>query len=883
MQVGRFLLALMVVFLQAGLVQAATSLLPAGSMAVKRFGHAAELLADGRVLVAGGGIAWDVNDHPTYTNTAEIYNPTTNVWSSAGTFTGARQPHFVHRLASGKVLIAGGETGYDLVNDHGIWTSTAVLYDPASNSWSAAGSMSHPHVFGASVLLGNGKVLVAGGTTDETAAAVPTNKFDLYDPATNSWSSGTMTTARADISCSRTFLLPSNGKVLVIGGRTGYNAVAQRGIHTATTEIYSPASNSWATAGSMSGPHDNARGHLLSNGKVFIAGGVNDSNVVTTLADRYDPATNSWSSAGSMSHPHYGQDQLALADDRLLITGGKTDTTAYSASTTLAEIYNPATNTWSAAGSMMHPHGSTWPVLLANGKVLIAGGMDDAYATTTAAEIYNPATNSWTAAGNMVTKRMGGFVTAVPGGKGMVFGGMLDVTYTSTRAADIYDPALNSWSVANLSEPKSILFSVTPFGSNGLLIAGGMGIAQAVYGSADKVVDGSTPVACGVPASITVPVADADGSYAVSWGASATTGATYELQEATNSTFTTGLRTIPLSALTTTITGRSQNTTYFYRVRAVKAGNTASAWRTAANGCAVPGTATAGAPASLTVPAADADGAYAVNWGASATAGVTYELQEATNSLFTTGLRSAYRGTATTFSITGRSQNVTYYYRVRAVKAGLKDSGYRGAANSCAVPGMATAGVPASITVPTADADGTYAVSWGASTTAGVTYELQEATASNFTTGLRTAYRGIAQTCNITGRSQNTTYYYRVRAVKAGLKDSGYRGVANSCAVPGTATSGIPASIVVPASDPDGVYTLSWGASTTAGVTYELQEATNNTFTTGLRLAYRGAALSTGITGRSAGTIYYYRVRAVKGGLKDSAYRTGGNGCLTGS
>jgi alpha-tubulin suppressor-like RCC1 family protein len=286
-------------------------------------------------------------------------------------------------------------------------------------------------------------------------------------------------------------------------------------------------------------------------------------------------------------------------------------------------------------------------------------------------------------------------------------------------------------------------------------------------------------------------------------------------------------------------------------------------------------------PASITVPAADADGTYTVSWGPSFTTGVSYQLQEATNSAFTAGLRTAYSGTARTTGISGRSQNVTYFYRVRAIKTGYSASPWRTAASGCPVPGSATAGAPASLTVPAADADGAYAVSWGGSSTAGVIYELQEATASNFTTGLRLAYRGSALSTNISGRSQNVTYYYRVRAVKAGLKDSGYRG-ANSCAVPGTATAGVPASLTVPATDADGVYPVSWGASSTAGAIFELQEATAGNFTTGLRLAYRGPALSANISGRVAGTTYYYRVRAVSGGFKESGYRTTANGCLIG-
>jgi hypothetical protein len=383
----------------------------------------------------------------------------------------------------------------------------------------------------------------------------------------------------------------------------------------------------------------------------------------------------------------------------------------------------------------------------------------------------------------------------------------------------------------------------------------------------------------GIPSSLTVPVADADGSYSVRWGASVTSGVIYELVEATDSMFNTGSRiAFRGTATSCTIAGRNQNVTYYYRVRAMKGGLIDSGYRTATSGCAVPGTAGVVMPVSIAVPVADADGAYTISWTASATAGAIYELQEATNSVFTSGLRTAYRGTSLSKVITGRSQNITYYYRVRAVKGGLMDSSYRLAINGCAVPGTASASTPASLTVPTADADGAYLISWGASATAGVIYELQEATSYNFTTGVRNVYRGTATGCAVTGRSQNVTYYYHVRAIKPGYRDSAYRG-SNSCAVPGTGTTGIPAGLTVPLSDADGAYQVSWEASATADVIYELQEAANNTFTAGLRNVYRGTATSCNITGRLNGNTYYYRVRAVKGGLKDSAFQKTGNGC----
>ena len=95
------------------------------------------------------------------------------------------------------------------------------------------------------------------------------------------------------------------------------------------------------------------------------------------------------------------------------------------------------------------------------------------------------------------------------------------------------------------------------------------------------------------------------------------------LYEVITPDFTTNLRTLfPGTSLNKAISARPLNQTYFYRVKAKLAGYTDSAWRTASNGCAVPGTAQVLMPSRITVPVADADGGYTISWGASSTAGV---------------------------------------------------------------------------------------------------------------------------------------------------------------------------------------------------------------------------------------------------------------------
>ena len=97
-----------------------------------REGHSAVLLTSGKVLVAGGKMASQFASA-----SAELYDPTTNTWSSANMMKLGRAHHTATLLPSGKVLVVGG------IRDNAGSTG-AELYDPASNSWSLTGPMTAP-------------------------------------------------------------------------------------------------------------------------------------------------------------------------------------------------------------------------------------------------------------------------------------------------------------------------------------------------------------------------------------------------------------------------------------------------------------------------------------------------------------------------------------------------------------------------------------------------------------------------------------------------------------------------------------------------------------------------------------------------------------------
>ena len=121
----------------------------AARMATAREDHTATLLANGKVLVAGGYNSGSLSS-------AELYDPATNTWTTAARMATARQYHTATLLANGKVLVAGGRSS-------GGYLSSAELYDPATNTWTTAVSMATARQYHTATLLANGDVLVAGG------------------------------------------------------------------------------------------------------------------------------------------------------------------------------------------------------------------------------------------------------------------------------------------------------------------------------------------------------------------------------------------------------------------------------------------------------------------------------------------------------------------------------------------------------------------------------------------------------------------------------------------------------------------------------------------------------------------------------------------------
>ena len=216
-----------------------------GSMHVARTLARAILLPNGSVLIMGGC----VNDClSATTRSAELYNPTTGMFTATGSMVQARAEFGVALLANGQALVVGGCTAYD-VNGCLAVTAKAEIYNPATGTWKVTGALRGARHAMNATRLASGKVLVAGGAT---AAMDAINSSEIYDPTTGMWTLGLkMVTARSDYAS----IILGTGKVLFIGGEN-INGVSIRNaeLYNPSTGTFSGAGGLALYAEAMTAP-----------------------------------------------------------------------------------------------------------------------------------------------------------------------------------------------------------------------------------------------------------------------------------------------------------------------------------------------------------------------------------------------------------------------------------------------------------------------------------------------------------------------------------------------------------------------------------------------------------------------------------------------------
>ncbi|MGH9870399.1 MAG: S8 family serine peptidase [Candidatus Polarisedimenticolia bacterium] len=325
------------------------------------------------------------------------------VFRSRGSMTQAREGHAAALMSDGRVLVAGGG-----------FTPPSEVYSPATRSFSATSAMSvAPNRTGHTMTpLTNGRVLVAAGWNPFGGGSL--NSAQIYDPLTGFFTAaGNLGTARNSHTATRL----SSGQVLVASGATTI------GGRTATAELYEPASGIFSPTGSLLEAREGHVAALLADGRVLVASGRGDSGVLAS-AEIFNPATGTWSFTDSMNVGREFAQATALADGRVLVTGGRrADATILSS----AEIYDPATGHFSLVGPMAGARMHYTMTMIPGGRVLIAGGASALGGvptpTSPSAELFDPATDSFTTVASMLTPRMLHIASPLANGHVLIAGG----------------------------------------------------------------------------------------------------------------------------------------------------------------------------------------------------------------------------------------------------------------------------------------------------------------------------------------------------------------------------------------------------------------------------------------------------------------------------
>lgn len=325
-----------------------------------------------------------------------------------------------------------------------VWTETGAL--PGGIGLSPGGTL-------AGTPTGAGKFPISLDVTDalkQSAAAPLIVRISLARSGSFS-TTGSMTTPRSGHSSTLLTTGPSAGKVLVAGGGNGQP--------DATAELYDPNAGTFTATGSMTEPRIGHTATLLAvtgtanYGKVLIVGSAD------TSAELYDPTSGKFSATGSLTHARTSPTATLLQTGSarlgsVLIVGGNT-----LAGDTTAELYDPATGTFTTTGSTTVPRAGHTATQLLDGRVLIAGGATDT------AELYDPVSGTFVVTGSMTTARTGATATRLEDGTVLIF--------ASDGTADLYDPHAGTFAAVGSELMKAFAEAASLRSDGSVLAAGG--------------------------------------------------------------------------------------------------------------------------------------------------------------------------------------------------------------------------------------------------------------------------------------------------------------------------------------------------------------------------------------------------------------------------
>ena len=259
------------------------------------------------------------------------YDPAPDKWTKKRSMPRPAH-HAALAAANGKIYVSGGFVAPEKtqIPVGGAWEPIDDMweYDPAADSWKSLAPLPGKRGSAVAVEVG-GKIYVIGGVTTVEGSKDPYFTFfgpsrilttnDVYDPVTNKWQ------GRKPMAVPRNhaFAGAVNGKIYVIGGRTGHGFILSA-TNTDAVEEYNPISDMWSAPKERM-PTARSGGAWGTDGRrIYVAGGeVTTKELVGAFRgiEAYEPATNSWTTLPPMPMPRHGVAGAVIGNRFHLVSG----------------------------------------------------------------------------------------------------------------------------------------------------------------------------------------------------------------------------------------------------------------------------------------------------------------------------------------------------------------------------------------------------------------------------------------------------------------------------------------------------------------------------------------------------------------------------------
>ena len=603
--------------------------------------------------------------------------PTTLYDPAAQTFTTITAPSSIFcagnvQLPDGRILVAGG---YGISTTGNLGLVDTNIFDPASNTWTRVANMNLPRWYPDLVELSDGRYVAISGNSSSASAWADTP--EVYDPATNTWTllSGVSTSQVHEEEYPFSYLAP-NGKVFTIGPSEDVSYFLD-----VNAKTWTPVGSSGIFNGSSV---------MYRPGKILYSGGAPSVTTTTTAQAATSvidltAATPTWTSTAPMNTARVYHTLTMLADGRVLAVGGEStsDQTQVTSGVLPAEIWDPASQTWSTVASMSAARNyHSTAVLMPDGTVLVAGGGHGENNSTStgqySAQVYSP---SYLFNGPRPT------ISAAP--SSATFGSSMSVSTpdaanitavnlvslgTDTHQADMsqhFVPLSFTAGSGSLSVQVPASAATAPAGYYMLFIVNGSGVPSIASIVQLKAVAPTVP---GAPSGVSATAGN--GSAVVSWSAPSSNGGS----SVTSYTVTPYVGGVAQSSLVTnvggnppatsvTVSGLTNGTSYTFTVSATNVVGTGPA--SAASNAVTPTAPTVpGAPTGITATAGS--GSASVSWTAPSSNGgssiTSYTVTPYVGGVAQSSLVTNVGGNppATSATITGLTNGTSYTFTVAA-------------------------------------------------------------------------------------------------------------------------------------------------------------------------------------------------------------------------